>query len=245
MDRCPGSVMADSPPLKELELVLGHSFSDRLLLERAVSHSSWAQDQAGGPQRQDNERLEFLGDAVLDLVISEKLYLTSSSTEGRLTRARAMLVRKETLAKHARQLGLGSYLRLGRGEMSSGGADKDSILADALESVIAAIYLDGGLAPAANFVGSLFGDDLSRRSQDGDLHAPRDPRTELQEALQAAGRGTPSYRLKSLSGPDHMPTWIMEVLAAGEALAEGQGSSKQEASRRAASAALQELGKGP
>ena len=160
--------MVDSSPLTALETMLGHSFSDRLLLERALSHRSWAMDQAVGPVRQDNERLEFLGDAVLDLVISEKLYLTSSSAEGRLTRARAMLVRRETLARHARSLKLGSFLRLGRGELNSGGADKDSILADALESVIAAIYLDGGLAPAADFVGTLFADDLARRAQDGD-----------------------------------------------------------------------------
>jgi len=236
--------MVDSPSLTALEETLGHSFSDLLLLERALSHRSWAKDQAAGPVRQDNERLEFLGDAVLDLVISEKLYRTSHSAEGRLTRARAMLVRRETLAKHARSLGLGSFLRLGRGELSSGGAEKDSILADALESVIAAIYLDGGLAPAADFVGALFADDLARRAQDGDLHAPRDPRTELQEALQAAGRGTPSYRLMSSSGPDHMPTWTMEVLASGNTLAEGQGSSKQEAARQAATEALAKLEEG-
>jgi len=152
-----------------------------------------------------------------------------------------MLVRRETLARHARSLKLGNYLRLGKGERASGGEDKDSILADALESVIAAIYLDAGLSSAANFVGTLFADDLARRAQDGDLHAPRDPRTELQEALQAARRGTPSYRLASSSGPDHMPTWTMEVVAGGTILAEGQGSSKQDAARQAAARALELL----
>ena len=189
--------MAEALRLAPLEEKLGHSFSDVNLLKRALSHRSWAKDLTGGPRREDNERLEFLGDAVLDLVISEELYRSSPSSEGRLTRARAMLVRRETLAKHARSLGLGTYIRLGKGELASGGENKDSILADALESVIAAIYLDAGLATAAEFVGILFADDLARRAQDGDLHAPRDPRTQLQEALQAAGRGTPSYRLAS------------------------------------------------
>ena len=233
--------MMDPSPLTSLEKSLGHSFSDLSLLARALSHRSWAKDQTGGPKREDNERLEFLGDAVLDLVISEELYRSSASSEGRLTRARAMLVRRETLARHARSLKLGNYLRLGKGERASGGEDKDSILADALESVIAAIYLDAGLSSAANFVGTLFADDLARRAQDGDLHAPRDPRTELQEALQAARRGTPSYRLASSSGPDHMPTWTMEVVAGGTILAEGQGSSKQDAARQAAARALELL----
>ena len=138
--------MMESLQLAPLEEKLGHSFRDLSLLERALSHRSWAKDRANGPKRVDNERLEFLGDAVLDLVISEALYRSSASSEGRLTRARAMLVRRETLAKHARSLDLGKYLRLGKGEQASGGANKDSILADALESIIAAIYLDAGLS---------------------------------------------------------------------------------------------------
>ena len=232
---------SESPSLGVLEDILGHSFADPELLERALCHRSWAKDHPDGSVGHDNERLEFLGDAILDLVISEKLYRSSSSAEGRLTRARATLVRRETLARHARSLGLGSFLRLGKGERRSGGADKDSILADALESVIAALYLEGGLPLAAHFVLTLFADDLARRSNDGDLHAPRDPRTRLQEALQAAGRGTPRYRLTASSGPDHQPTWIMEVLAEGHVLAEGQGSSKQDAASNAAAAALGKL----
>ncbi|MBJ94309.1 MAG: ribonuclease III [Rickettsiales bacterium] len=232
---------AERPALDELEFVVGHVFADRALLERALTHRSWVSDGDGRNRGEDNERLEFLGDAVLDLVISEQLYRASDSAEGRLTRARAMLVRRESLARHARALGLGGFLLLGRGEERSGGADKDSILADALESLIAALYLDAGFTVARDFVTRLFAQDLARRGQDGELHAPRDSRTELQEVLQGAGRGTPEYRLKDSSGPDHMPVWVMEVVVAGQVLAVGQGSTKQGAARAAALSALQKL----
>jgi len=232
--------MAETPPLSALEDSIGRRFVDRSLLERALCHRSWAKDAGSDDEpRSDNERLEFLGDAVLGLVITERLYRSSSSAEGRLTRARALLVRRETLARHSRALGLGAFVRLGRGERGSGGDDKDSILADVLEAVIGATYLDGGFEAAAEFVLRLFEEDLSRRAEDGELLAPRDPRTALQEALQAAGRGTPSYRLASSSGPDHMPTWTIDAMLGDELLGTGEGSSKQEASKRAASAALE------
>ncbi len=230
--------MADPPSITRLQELLGHSFSDPTLLECSLCHRSWTKDQSDGAEHPDNERLEFLGDAVLGLVITEKLYRSSASDEGRLTRARASLVRRETLARHARSLGLGEFVRLGRGEQASGGADKDSILADVLEAVIGAIYLDGGLPAASDFIGKLFVDDLERRAKDGELHAPQDPRTELQEALQAEARGTPEYELASSSGPDHAPTWIMEVRLGTELLGTGEGSSKQDAARSAARQAL-------
>jgi len=231
--------MAETPAISALEDSIGYRFLDRSLLERALCHRSWAKDAGGDEQpRPDNERLEFLGDAVLGLVITERLYRSSSSAEGRLTRARALLVRRETLARHSRALGLADFVRLGRGERASGGADKGSILADVLEAVIGATYLDGGLEAAAGFVLRLFEEDLSRRAADGELLAPRDPRTTLQEALQATGRGTPSYRLAASSGPDHMPTWTIDAMLGEELLGTGEGNSKQEASRRAAQDAL-------
>jgi len=237
--------MADTPPLVALEELIGHRFSDTMLLECALRHRSWVKDGNHPVNLEDNERLEFLGDAVLGMVVTERLYRLSRSAEGRLTRARALLVRRETLARHARSLGLGDFVRLGRGERSSGGANKDSILADVLEAVIGATYLDGGLEAAGEFVGRLFAEDLSRRAQDGDLLAPRDARTELQESLQAAGRGTPSYRLAASSGPDHAPTWTMEVVLDDELLGTGEGSSKQDAARCAAARALEALGAEP
>ena len=137
-------------PIEALEDRIGHRFKDRSLLERALVHRSWAHDQT--PPVPDNERLEFLGDAVVGMVVAERLFDEFADDEGRLTRARAGLVRREALAAHAARLELGDWLRLGRGEIRSGGRSKDSILADAFEALIGAIYRDGGLAAARTFI---------------------------------------------------------------------------------------------
>jgi len=228
--------MVDRPPTAALEERLGHRFSEPNLLEQALAHRSWACDQH--PSRPDNERLEFLGDAVLGLVVAEKLYRTFDDAEGRLTQARAAAIRKENLARQARKLELGRWLLLGRGEEITGGRDKDSILADALEAVIGALYLDGGLETVDRFIDTQLGPSLVQRDLDGGVLSPRDPRTTLQELLQGKGASPPTYTLIDSQGPDHQPTWTIEVAHEGQILARGSGSSKQEAARKAASQAL-------
>ncbi len=228
--------MGNQRPTSALEERIGYRFEDSSLLERALIHRSWAHDHT--PPVPDNERLEFLGDAVLGLVVAEHLFATFAEDEGRLTRGRAGLVKKETLAAHAREVGLGSWLKLGRGEEGSGGRTKDSILADAFEALIGAIYRDGGLEPARTFILDTMDAALQARDVDGSIHSPRDARTLLQESLQQQGRGTPRYRIVSSEGPPHAPTWTLEVCIGGEPAGRGQGGSKQEAARAAALVAL-------
>ncbi len=226
-------------PLWEIQERLGYRFRDPGRLQRALSHRSWSQAQE--PLQPDNERLEFLGDAVLGLVVAEALFREFPDDEGRLTRARASLVRRETLAERARSLDLGSHLRLSKGEIQTGGRDKDSILANALEAVIGAVYADGGMQAAQSFILTLFEEALQRREGDGSVHSPQDPRTLLQERLQAMGMGTPQYRLLGTAGPAHLPMWTLEVGLGDRTLGSGTGRSKQDAARAAAQAALESL----
>ncbi len=224
----------------DLQTALGHPFARPELLDRALVHRSWAHDQ--NPPRPDNERLEFLGDAVLGLVVAEYFVRAFPDVEeGRLTRARVALVRAETLARHARRLGLGAHLRLGRGEVEQGGRDKDSILADGLEAVIGAVYQDAGLEGARRFVLRTMGEDLARRDADGGPHSPRNPRTALQEVLQERRRGTPRYEVVQRTGPDHAPQFIAAVRVGEEVLARGEGGSKRDAYEAAALEALRGL----
>jgi ribonuclease-3 len=220
----------------DLQEKIGHSFGDVGLLERALVHRSWAHDQH--PPAPDNERLEFLGDAVLGLVVAERLFSDFADDEGRLTRARADLVRRETLADQARSIGLGSWLLLGKGEEGSGGRDKDSILCDAFEALIGAIYSDAGLEAARGFIERVMVTELGRRGGDGEIHSPRDPRTVLQEFMQSEGQGTPDYRIIGSDGPDHDPVWTVEVASGLKVVGRGVGGSKQDAARRAAEEAL-------
>lgn len=231
--------MVDQRPTSALEERIAYRFEDATLLDRALVHRSWAHDHH--PPVPDNERLEFLGDAVLGLVVAELLFAEFKVDEGKLTRARAGIVRRETLADHAREIGLGEHIKLGRGEEGSGGRDKDSILADAFEALLGAIYRDGGLDCARRFIVATLADVLDQRSQDGSIHSPRDARTLLQETLQRQGRGTPKYRIVSSEGPPHDPRWTLEVLVAGAAVSVGTGRTKQEAARQAARAALADL----
>jgi len=218
---------------------IGYRFDDLSLLERALAHRSWAHDQH--PPALDNERLEFLGDAVVGLVVAEHLFRNFGDDEGRLTRARSDLVRRETLAQQARTLGLGEWLRLSRGEESSGGRDKDSILCDAFEALLGAIYCDGGLDAAKAFIERVMGEELGLGDGGGEIHSPRDPRTLLQEVMQAGGSGMPDYRVLGSDGPPHDPVWTVAVLQASEVLGTGSGRSKQEAARMAAREAMSSL----
>jgi len=222
--------------MSALEQRIGYRFKDTTLLDRSLVHRSRAHDHH--PPIPDNERLEFLGDAVLGLVVADLLFEQFAVDEGKLTRARAGIVRRETLAAGARTIDLGDHLLLGRGEEGSGGRDKDSILADGFEALLGAIYRDGGLDEARRFVGAALADVLEQRSSDGSIHSPRDARTLLQELLQRQGRGTPRYRIVATDGPPHDPTWTLEVLVGNEALATGTGRSKQGAAREAARVAL-------
>ena len=230
--------MTTSRPIAALERRLGYRFSDPSLLERAVTHRSWAHDQT--PPGEDYERLEFLGDAVLGLAVAHALFEDPSASEGRLTRARAEIVCKESLAATARKLELGQWLRLGRGEEMTGGRDKDSILSDALEAVLGAVYCDGGMDEAAALVRRTMGESLQQRDAGGGIVAPVDTRSLLQERLQERGRSA-SYRVSGCEGEAHAPVWSVELLIDGEVVATGTGGSKQQASTRAAARAMAAL----
>jgi ribonuclease-3 len=227
---------------------LGYSFSSSLLLERALTHSSAipelraavSEDAAKSAAVEDNERLEFLGDAVLELLASE--YLLSNFpdwTEGQLSKSRAHMVNARSLEAAARRLQLGEHLRLGRGEEKTGGREKPTLLADAFEAIVAAVYLDGGLAPARNLLKrALFEHALL---EDGERMADSDRKSALQEFLQGRGQQPAEYRLAGESGPDHQKIFQVEVWVGGECLANGFGSTKKEAEQRAASRALSGL----
>jgi len=218
---------------------LGIDGSDPDLLSRALVHRSWSTEHDGAPH---NERLELLGDAVLDLVVTAELHaLDPEASEGVLSRRRAQLVRESTLATVARGVALGADIRLGRGEAASGGADKDSLLADTLEAVIGAVFLSGGYSEAAALVRRLLGDAIRTIStadpaDDADL-GPVDAKTALQERAAALRLPVPQYRTVQ-DGPDHAPTFRAEVLVDGELLGSGSGGSKKAASQAAAEQAL-------
>jgi len=215
-------------PLME---ALGYPFSDAGLLSLALTHPSAS---AGG---EDNQRLEFLGDAVLQLTVSAALYARyPKGREGELTRLRASLVREETLAAAARRLSLGAFLSLDHGEEATGGRDKPSVLADAMEAVLAAVYLDGGLQEAAR-VCALALDDFAPPS------AERNFKSLLQEREQAGGRPAPEYRVVCEEGPPHSRVFFVEVYLSGEKRGEGQGPSKKQAEQEAARGVLE--GRGP
>ncbi len=220
--------------MQTLEERLGYTFRNKALLEGAMIHSSYANEHRGGGIC-SNERLEFLGDAVLGLVAGEHLYRTHpDAPEGDLTRMRAALVREESLHEVARSLGLGEYLKLGRGEESGGGRQRPSILADATESVFAAVYLDGGMEPAVRLIHEKVlnhaGDTIQSRN--------RDNKTELQELVQQQPDSSIRYELTGESGPDHNKRFSYAVYVNGTLAGEGEGRTKKEAEQAAAGAAL-------
>jgi len=229
-----------------LEAQVGYHFRNPAFLERALTHSSilpelraeQPPDQEG--PLQNNERLEFLGDSVLQLLASEHLLRVFPEwSEGQLSKSRARIVNAHSLYTTARRLGLGDYLRLGRGEEKTGGREKTAILADAFEAVVAAIYLDGGLEAARDVLERvLFAHALEER---GARLADSDRKSALQEFLQGRGQAPAQYRLKRESGPDHQKVFQVEVWVNGDRLAHGEGSTKKEAEQRAAQSALEIL----
>ena len=221
--------------MDKLEEKLGYTFTDRTLLERALTHSSYANENRG-KGLESNERLEFLGDSVLGMVTADFLFRTKPNLpEGDLTRTRAALVCEGSLVEVAQQLNLGSYLKLGKGEDAGGGRERPSIQADAVEAVIAAIYLDGGIGSARKFIQRFI---LDR----GDVVAvSRDHKTALQELVQRESGQVLEYRLLGATGPDHAKVFRVEVDLNGEAVGTGEGRSKKEAEQNAARAAIEKL----
>jgi ribonuclease-3 len=227
----------------EIESALGHRFREASLLEQALTHSSFCAAGEPGEGTSNNEKAEFLGDAVLGLIASEHLVAAFPDwSEGQLSKARASLVNAGSLCAAARRLRLGDFLRLGRGEEKSGGREKPALLADAYEAVLAAVYLDGGLDAAREFVRRTLLDP-ALESQTGML-AQTDFKSALQELLQRDGKANAEYRVTAETGPDHRKTFVVEVRIADEPLASGRGSSKKEAERAAAQAALIRLASG-
>lgn len=218
--------------IRKLVKRLGVQFSRPELLEQALTHRSAATHH--------NERLEFLGDAVLSLVAADELFRRfPDATEGELSRLRVQLVRRETLAAVARELALGDFLRLGSGELKSGGFRRESILADALESIIGAAYLEGGLDCAAALVRRLLAARLLSLPEFGAL---KDPKTRLQEFLQSRQRQLPEYRVVQVTGQAHAQTFVVECHVAGLAEpARGSGSSRRRAEQASAVGALERL----
>jgi ribonuclease-3 len=216
-----------------IDEALGYAFRDRDLVETALAHPSYAHEIDGS---RGNERLEFLGDAVVNMVVAQLLYAAHPDwAEGELTRARAALVNKNALAATARELGLGGFVKLGRTEQRSAGEEKDSILANCLEALVAAVYLDGGLLPVVELARRLFGDAVER----GTVALLRDAKTRLQEWAHAQHRCTPSYRTVQDSGTDNDERrFTVEVLLGDRILGSGLGRSKRAAERAAAEDAL-------
>ena len=223
----------------ELQTRIAYRFRDRGLLEHALTHKSRAaEDVSGGVA--DNESLEFLGDAVLGLVVAEALFRRYPDyTEGQKSKIKAAVVSTQTLARRADSIGLGEHLILGRGEEKTGGRFKQALLADAYEALIAGIYLDGGLSAAATFLERELNDDILANAGQG--AAGTDYKSTLQERLQAMGRPLPEYRVASTSGPDHRKLFTIEVVVSGETLGTATGRAKKEAEQEAARLALEKV----
>jgi ribonuclease-3 len=258
-----GDDQMPTPQWSELEQTLGHVFKKRSMLEQSVTHSSLAYERAMGrsepavlpgaesshtalaDEERDNEQLEFLGDAVLGMIVADYLFRAYPELqEGDLTRLRAQLVSRKHLGQVAAQISLGAYMRLGRGEERSGGRQKAVLLANAIEAVIAALYLDGGLKAATGFVVQSvvepYIDELHAALEAG--LAMGDHKSALQEWLQAHKAGSPQYMVKAESGPDHRKRFLVEVEVVSEAgtyeadrvVAQGMGSTKKKAEQEAA-----------
>lgn len=236
------SVLAESFPekrmdekLKELEEKIGYTFQDFSLLRSAMMHSSYTNENHL-PKYRCNERLEFLGDAVLELISSEFLFKESPDMpEGELTKTRASMVCEPSLALCANDIGLGGYLMLGKGEDATGGRKRDSITSDAMEALIGAVYLDGGFTSAKEFIHKFILTDLENKK------LFYDSKTILQEMVQAEGRGTIAYHLIREEGPDHDKSFCVEVRIGDISCGEGSGRTKKAAEQQAAYKAILKL----
>jgi ribonuclease-3 len=223
--------------LEALQARLGYSFRDENHLRLALTHPSVGHEQ--GVAVQHNQRLEFLGDAVLQLVLTSELYGKFPALgEGPLTKARAQMVNRRTLANRGRRLGLGEHLVLSRGEDSSGGRERPSTLADAFEALLGAVFLDGGFEAARHFVLQQFREEFGELEVVPNLE---NPKGELQEILQSNSAEAPQYQLQSVTGPDHDRVFQSAVYHRGVELGRGKGKSKKDAESQAALAALDEF----
>jgi len=223
--------------LTRLEKRLGYRFADRGLLERALTHASYAHEMGG---LRDGEALEFLGDAVLGFLVAETLLRRFPEVdEGVLSKFKAFLVSRSNLAAVARRLDVGRHLRLGTTAEKGGGREKDSLLGDAMEAVLAAVHLDGGDGAARDLVERLLGAQIG--SLDRVEVERQDFKTRLQEELQARGRPTPRYKVEAIEGPAHQPTFSVAVVLEEVRLARGKGGSKKEAEQKAAQQALRRV----
>ena len=224
--------------LKDLEKNLQFKFKNRNLLAQALVHKSYLNENPA-EELESNERLEFLGDAVLSFVVAENLYgKFSKLPEGELTNLRSLLVRTTTLAKLAKRLRIGQFLKLSRGEVGEGGKDNPNILADGAEAVIGAIYLDSGITPAAKFIQKQVLTYLAKLTKDGNNH---DFKGKLQILIQEKYHQTPKYKVISQSGPDHSKEFQIAVILGKKVLAAGFGKNLKLASQAAAKAALRSL----
>lgn len=223
--------------MEELERKLGYAFKDRTLLETALNHSSYAnENRVAGLE--SNERLEFLGDSVLGQIVATYLFrIYPKMPEGQMTRLRAELVCEQSLHAVAQKLDLGRYIKLGRGEEHTGGRQRESILADAVEAVIAAMYLDGGIEVSKHFIDEY----ILFEFEEEKIHTATDYKTALQEQVQRKAGQTLAYELVSESGPDHRKTFTMRVALNGRPIGEGSGRTKKEAEQNAAKAGLEAL----
>lgn len=222
--------------LSEFQRKLGYFFKDLSLLKMALTHPSVAHEQGPGVTVYHNQRLEFLGDAVLQLVLTRELYMKFPGFgEGPLTKARAQLVNRRMLAEHGKRLGIGEHLQISRGEEISGGRERPSSLADAYEAVVGALFLDSSYETARDFILREFNDVFKEVR---DLPTIDNPKGELQELLQAATNEAPQYKLESTTGPDHDRIFECTVHHRGTELGRGTGKNKKEAESQAAFMAL-------
>ncbi len=236
MDDAQGIRSAETP--QEFARRLGLPFSDILLLHRALTHRSYLNEHPDALE--DNERLEFLGDAVLDFLVGAWLYNHfPEMSEGELTRMRSALVRTDTLADFGLKIGLDGVIRLGKGEDEGGGRNRPAILCGAFEALIGALYIEAGFSAVSDFIEPLLEDAAERTLSAHDDH---DAKSRFQEWAQSQGMGTPQYRTVSAQGPDHDKTFQVEVLLDGVVYGRGEGKSKQAAAKEAARDALRSLG---
>jgi ribonuclease-3 len=226
----------DELKTKKLQEKLDYEFNDQKLLIKALTHSSYA-NEVVNKHSESNERLEFLGDSLLGMSVALLIYLSKPElSEGQMTKLRAQLVCERSLAALALQLDLGEYLLLGRGEQSGGGQNRPSILSDAVEAVIAAIYLDGGYEPVENLISSFFSAQIN-----APIKSVTDFKTQLQEIAQCKSGQTIAYELMSVQGPDHQKSFAVEVKLNGKTIGTGTGKSKKSAEQEAAKTAVDKI----